>query len=105
MKLTDKSCRNAKPQEKPYKLADGEGLYLYIQLDGARYWRLKYYFLGKEKPLALSVYPIVTLAEAREKREEEAAYVQSLGLKAVAVELYRLITSSHQRGHLWWLFL
>lgn len=46
----------AKPKEKPYKLADGGGLYLFVQPDGARYWRLKYYFLGKEKLLALGVY-------------------------------------------------
>lgn len=70
MKLTDKSCKAAKPKEKPYKLADGGGLYLFVQPDGARYWRLKYYYLGKEKLLALGVYPIVTLAEAREKRDQ-----------------------------------
>lgn len=70
MKLTDKSCKAAKPKEKPYKLADGGGLYLFVQPDGARYWRLKYYFLGKEKLLALGVYPIVTLAEARVKRDQ-----------------------------------
>lgn len=70
MKLTDKSCKAAKAQEKPYKLSDGGGLYLYVQPDGARYWRLKYYFLGKEKLLAVGVYPIVTLAEARERRDQ-----------------------------------
>lgn len=70
MKLSDKTCRAAKPKEKPYKLADGGGLYLYVRTDGARYWRLKYYFLSKEKLLALGVYPIVTLADAREKRDQ-----------------------------------
>ena len=70
MKLNDKACRNAKPKDKPYKMADGGGLYLYVQTDGARYWRLKYRFLGKEKVLALGVYPIVGLADARIARDQ-----------------------------------
>lgn len=69
MKLTDTACRNAKPKEKPYKRADGGGLYLYVKPDGAKYWRLKYYFLGTEKLMALGIYPIVSLQEAREKRD------------------------------------
>jgi integrase len=69
MKLTNKSCQNARPQEKAYKLADGGGLYLFVKPDGARYWRMKYYYLGKEKLLSFGVYPIVTLAEARERRD------------------------------------
>lgn len=69
MKLSNKTCQNAKPMEKPYKLTDGGGLYLYVQKDGTRYWRMKYYYLGKEKLLAFGVYPIVTLAEARDKRD------------------------------------
>ncbi len=70
MTLTDTSCRNAKGKPKPYKMADGGGLYLNVQPDGARYWRLKYRFLNKEKLLALGVYPIVTLADARERRDQ-----------------------------------
>lgn len=69
MKLTDTACRNAKAKDKPYKKADGGGLYLYVKPDGAKYWRLKYYFVGKEKLLALGIYPIVSLQEAREKRD------------------------------------
>lgn len=69
MKLTDTACRNAKPKEKPYKLADGGGLYMFIQPDGRKYWRLRYRYLGKEKVLALGVYPDVSLAEAREARK------------------------------------
>jgi integrase len=70
MKLSDKACRNAPSKEKPYKLADGGGLYLHVQKDGAKYWRLKYRFLGKEKLLALGVYPLVSLADAREGRDQ-----------------------------------
>lgn len=51
-------------------MPDGGGLYLHVQPDGARYWRLKYRFLGKEKLLALGVYPVVSLADARERRED-----------------------------------
>lgn len=70
MKLTDAAVRKAKPETKPYKKADGGGLYLFVQLNGAKYWRRKYRFGGKEKMLALGVYPDTTLAEARERREE-----------------------------------
>lgn len=68
MPLTDVVLRSAKPEAKPYKLADAEGMYLLVNPSGAKYWRLKYRYAGKEKKLALGVYPEVTLAEAREKR-------------------------------------
>lgn len=70
MGLTDKKCVAAKPKDKSYKLTDGGGLYLQVQPNGARHWRMKYYFQGKEKLLALGAYPILTLAEAREKRDQ-----------------------------------
>jgi integrase len=70
MSLTDTAARQAKPKEKAYKLADGAGLYLLIQPGGAKYWRLKYRILGREKVLALGVYPEVTLAQARAKRDD-----------------------------------
>lgn len=69
MKLTDSACKNAKPSDKIRKLADGGGLYLEIAPNGKKYWRQKYRFAEKEKRLAHGVYPEVTLAEAREKRE------------------------------------
>lgn len=65
MALTDKALKQAKPREKAYKLADGKGLYLLINPNGSKYWRLKYRFGGKEKVLALGVYPDITLAKAR----------------------------------------
>lgn len=70
MPLTAKACQAAQPKEKPYKLADGGGMYLEVMPNGSKYWRLKYRWLGKEKRLAFGVFPEVTLAEAREKREE-----------------------------------
>ena len=69
-KLTETAVRQAKPKEKGWKLADGGGLYLEVTPSGARYWRLKYRYAGKEKRLALGVYPAVTLAMAREKTRE-----------------------------------
>jgi len=66
MSLTDVKVRNAKPQAKPYKLADGDGLYLLVKPNAGKYWRLKYRFTGKEKVLALGVYPDVSLADARD---------------------------------------
>jgi len=69
-KLTEMQCRNAKPKEKAYKLFDGRGLYLEVTPKGSKLWRLKYYYLGKEKRLAMGAYPYVTLKEARDKREE-----------------------------------
>ncbi|MBZ6972582.1 tyrosine-type recombinase/integrase [Klebsiella grimontii] len=69
MKLTARQVDTAKPKEKSYKLSDGGGLYLEVATSGSRYWRLKYRYAGKEKRLAFGVYPEVSLAEARDKRE------------------------------------
>lgn len=69
MKLTDTGCKNAKGREKPYKLADGAGLYLLVKPNGAKYWRLKYRFHNKEKLYALGVYPEVSLKAARDKKD------------------------------------
>jgi integrase len=68
--LSDAKVRNAKPRTKRYKLSDGEGLFLVIMPSGSKYWRLKYEFGGKEKLLALGVYPGIVLADARERRAE-----------------------------------
>jgi len=66
--LSDAKVRNAKPRPKQYKIADGEGLFLVIMPSGSKYWRLRYFFAGKEKLLALGVYPEVNLSDARERR-------------------------------------
>jgi integrase len=70
MPLTDIVVRNAKPKDKPQKLTDGDGMFLYVHPNGGKYWRLQYRFAGKQKVLALGVYPEVTLAGARERRME-----------------------------------
>lgn len=70
MALNDVQIRAAKPTDKQYKLTDGEGLYLLVHSNGSKYWRLNYRFGGKQKTLALGVYPTTTLAAAREKRAQ-----------------------------------
>lgn len=70
MPLTDTAIRAAKPKEKPYKVADSKGLYLFVQPSGARYWRYDYRFQNKRKVLALGLYPAVSLAEARAERDK-----------------------------------
>ena len=70
MKLTVQTIKNAKPDSKTRRLFDGGGLYLEVSPKGRKWWRLKYRFGGKEKRLALGVYPDVTLKEARDRRHE-----------------------------------
>lgn len=70
MALSALALPKAKPREKPYKLADGHGLYLLVTPQGGRYWRMNYRFDGKAKTMAMGVFPLITLAEAREKRED-----------------------------------
>lgn len=69
MPLTDTAIRSTKPTEKQQKLYDSGGLFLLVTPAGQRYWRFKYRFAGKEKALALGVYPDVSLATARKKRD------------------------------------
>ncbi|KKW93854.1 tyrosine-type recombinase/integrase [Sphingobium chungbukense] len=68
--LTDGQVRKAAPKDKPYKLADSGGLYLYVAKSGLRSWRMKFRFQGKEKLLTFGPYPDVSLAIARDKRDE-----------------------------------
>lgn len=68
MLLSNTALKNAKPKEKPYKMADGDGLYLLIKPNGGKYWRFKYRYVAKEKLLALGTYPEVSLLDARDKR-------------------------------------
>ena len=71
--ITDAKARAAKPKDKDYKLAAGEGLYLLVRTNGGKYWKLKFRFGGKERKLSLGVYPAVSLREAREKATEAKA--------------------------------
>lgn len=70
MALTDAKIRADKPGEKSCKLTDGTGLHLLIHPNGSRSWLLRYRHQGKEKTLALGLYPMISLSEARNKRDE-----------------------------------
>lgn len=67
--LTDAQIRSAKRAEKPRKISDGGGLHLLVASNGGRYWRYNYRFNGKQKTLALGVYPDVSLAMARGRHQ------------------------------------
>lgn len=76
--LTDVRIRNAKSKDKPYKLADGGGLYLEITPTGSKLWRMKFKRTnGKESRLSFGSYPITSLATAREKRDEAKALART----------------------------
>jgi integrase len=72
MKLSDTAVKKAKPEAKAkaYRMADGDGMYLEVAPNGSKYWRLKYRHAGKEKRLALGVYPEISLKDARGRRED-----------------------------------
>ncbi len=102
------ACQAAKPKIKPYKMADGEGLYLEVTPSGTKYWRLKYRLHGKEKRISIGAYPSVSIADARKAKDElkkeisngidpvlkrlQAAQTQALSqqldFKSVAMEWY-----------------
>ncbi|WP_298334042.1 integrase arm-type DNA-binding domain-containing protein [Asticcacaulis sp.] len=70
MALTDSAIRSARPKAKPYKLSDGEGMFLLVTTSGGKLWRLKYRFSGQERLLAIGQYPVVGLKDARKRRDE-----------------------------------
>lgn len=70
MSLTDTKVKNARPSEKAVKLTDGFGLYLLVHPNGSKYWQLGYRFDGKQKVFSIGVYPAVSLADARQRRDE-----------------------------------
>ena len=104
MKLTDSSIKAAKPKDKRYNLPDGKGLALWVQPDGQKCWRFRYYFNDKEKMLSLGFYPAVSLAAARTRKEK----AQKLGIsvstldKAVkAVKRYEIDDSGFHNVESW----
>src|SRR3990172_2348656 len=70
VELTSTKINACKPQNKPYRVFDGGGLYLEVRPNGSRLWRLKYRMAGKEKLLAFGKYPAVTLQKARKERDK-----------------------------------
>ncbi|ENO1078634.1 MULTISPECIES: tyrosine-type recombinase/integrase [Enterobacter] len=70
MPLNDMQIRRAKPEDKPYTLGDGQDLSLLIEPNGSKSWRFRYRYAGKPKMISLGVYPTITLADARSRRDE-----------------------------------
>ncbi|OQR43402.1 integrase [Klebsiella aerogenes] len=70
MALTDIKVKSIKPTDKSVKVTDGQGMFLLVKPSGAKYWRFQYRFSGKQKVLALGVYPTISLGDARRKRDE-----------------------------------
>lgn len=70
MPLTDTKVKNAKPLDKEYKLTDGFGMFLRVTPKGSKYWQMAYRFDGKQKIFSIGVYPAVSLADARQRRDE-----------------------------------
>ena len=70
MPLTETQIRNLKPESTPKKHFDGEGLFLYVTPAGSKLWRMAYRFEGKAKLLSFGKYPIVSLRDARARRDE-----------------------------------
>ena len=75
MPLTILQVKNAKPKEKPYKLADEDGLYLLVNPNGSKLWKLKYRFSGVEKKLSFGAFPDVSIAAARDLRKEARTHL------------------------------
>ena len=70
MPLSDLKIRKAKQKDKPYRISDGLGLSLQVRPTGSKLWHFRYQFMGREKTLSIGQYPVVSLAEARSKRDD-----------------------------------
>lgn len=96
MALTMAAINAAKPDSKPFKLADEKGLYLLVHTNGSRYWRMDYRFAGKRKTLALGVMPETTLKEARAKRDDARKQISD-GIDPAEVRKTEKYTVTEQR--------
>lgn len=79
MALSDTKLRTLKPTDKPYKVTDEKGLFLLVTPAGGKLWRLKYRFFNKEKLLSFGAYPDISLADAREARDEARKVIAAGG--------------------------
>ena len=98
MPLTDLAARRAQPKPRDYKLSADKGLYLLVKANGAKYWRMKYRFGGKEKSLAFGVYPEVSLTEATDRRDDARKQIRAgtdPGLEKKKAKLRRHINSDN----------
>ena len=94
-KLSAIQVKQAKPQDKTYKLTDGKGLNLEIRSNGSKYWRLSYRYQQKQKTLALGVYPVVTLADARSLALDAKKLIQNGIDPSIHKRQQKVISSEH----------
>ena len=101
MALTDAAIRATKPAKKPFKIYDREGLFLLVNPGGSKLWRWRYWVDGKEKLMALGEYPIVNLAEARERhfaaRKKVAAGIDPIVERKAEAESRKREAEARQR--------
>jgi len=104
-KLSAVDPKNAKPKAKLYKLSDGGGLYLLINPNGTKYWRLKYRHGGKEKTLALGVYPDTSLSKARQDArsawEQIADRIDPMAVRKLQKQEARTLNTFHAVAEEW----
>jgi integrase len=96
--LTEMQVKNAKARERDYKLADSEGLYLYVTAKGHRSWRMKYRFAGKERRLVLGAYPDLGLREARDRKADAKKLLREgrdPGIEAAKARVERAVASAN----------
>jgi Arm DNA-binding domain len=93
MALTDMAVRAGKPCTRIVKLSDGGGLQLWVTPDGAKRWRLAYRFDGKQKTLAIGVYPSIGLREARDAREQARRLLADAKDPSTAKKLERIASA------------
>ena len=98
MALSHFEITAAKPKERPFKLADGDGLHLLVQPSGNKLWRFRYRFAGVEKMMALGTYPATTLAEARTKRDDARKLIEAGSDPSVQKKLTRLANEAASRN-------
>ena len=84
MKLIETKVKKARPGEKPKKLTDGDGLFLFVSSSGGKLWRLAYRFNGKQELLSFGPYPAILLKEAR-GRKDEAKELLAAGIASVSI--------------------
>ena len=77
MKLNDRQIKNTKPAEKPFKLNDGKGLYLYINTSGGKLWGVIFRITAKEKTFTIGKYPTISLVEAHQAAENARCLLAS----------------------------
>ncbi len=94
MSLTQFAILKARAKEKPYKLSDGEGLYLLVQKSGSKLWRFRYCFAGRENMLAFGAFPATPLAAARSRRDEARKLLASGADPAVKRKLDKIAAAT-----------